>query len=50
MSKMAVWWKRLIIAGLLLSIAGIFLIVAPKEEKDYADFWNVCRKPVGCAG
>ena len=33
MSKMAVWWKRLIIAGLLLSIAGIFLIVAPKEEK-----------------
>lgn len=33
MGKMAVWWKRLIIAGLLLSIAGIFLIVAPKEEK-----------------
>ena len=33
MSKMAIWWKRLIIAGLLLSILAIFFVVAPKEEK-----------------
>lgn len=33
MGKMAVWWKRLVIAGLILSIGGIFLILAPKEEK-----------------
>ena len=33
MSKMAIWWKRLIIAGLLLSISAIFFVIAPKEEK-----------------
>mgnify|MGYP005763948069 FL=1 len=33
MSKMAIWWKRLIIAGLLLSILAIFFVVALKEEK-----------------
>lgn len=33
MSKTAIWWKRLIIAGLLVSILAIFFVAAPKEEK-----------------
>lgn len=33
MNKKAVWWKRSIIAGLLLSVFAILLIMNPKEEK-----------------
>ena len=49
MSKMAIWWKRLIIAGLLLSILAIFFVVAPKEEKVVLTFGmfagNQCDVP-----
>ena len=33
MNKMAVWWKRLVILGLVLSIFAVIFVVTPKQEK-----------------
>ncbi len=38
MGKMAVWWKRLVAVGLILSIFAIALVVNPKEKKTVLTF------------
>lgn len=38
MGKMALWWKRLVAIGLILSIFAVALVVNPKEKKTVLTF------------
>ena len=33
MSKTAVWWRRLVVCGLIFSILTCLLVLKPKEQK-----------------